>query len=111
MTSGGAGAVADLIVVHHAPCGFHLVGEVDAGGRRWQPRRRVSGEQQSTRVMPGSLFSKLELLAVDAGRIRFHRDTSFGSAGFGIKLPDGHGQVSLSTLRADVFRGRTARGR
>ncbi len=81
VAGGGAGAVADLIVVHHAPGSFHLAGEVEARRRRGQRRGGVGSEQQSARIVPGCLFAELELHGVDASWIGLHGHAFLASVG------------------------------
>jgi len=92
----GAGAIADLLVIHHAPWAFDLFGEVEGGRRRGQGGRGVGSEQQSTRVVPRHVFTQLQLEGIDSGWVRLHGNALACVGGMSVELPYGHGGVFLS---------------
>ena len=59
MLKGGAGAVAELVVIHHAPWDFDLVGEMSWWRAARAGRGGVGSEQQSPRWALASLVCRL----------------------------------------------------
>src|SRR5208282_1587822 len=56
VSGGGAGAVADLGVIHHAPGDVHLCGEIQAGGWSGERGSGVGGKEQSSRIVARRLL-------------------------------------------------------
>ena len=67
VASGGASAVADLGVIHHAPGNFHLGGQIKAGRWSWQSRRGVSGKQQGSGIMARRVFTEFQFKRILVG--------------------------------------------
>ena len=70
---GRAGAVANLIVVHHAPR-LYLRGQIETCRRSRQRRRHVRRQQQSARIMSRHALAQLEFERINLARIGFHSD-------------------------------------